>query len=75
MQAPFARHKRLTFAAARHIMLRMQTALKKGIGILFILGAALCFALMNLFVNLPGDRTVERLGISLMVAKRSGIHA
>ena len=30
-------------------------ALKRGIGILFVLGAALCFALMNLFVNLAGD--------------------
>ena len=28
---------------------------KKGLGILFILGAALCFALMNLFVNMAGD--------------------
>ena len=28
---------------------------KKGLGILFILGAALCFALMNLFVNMTGD--------------------
>ena len=36
-------------------MLRMRTAGKKGLGILFILGAALCFALMNLFVNLAGD--------------------
>ena len=33
----------------------MRTAGKKGIGILFILGAALCFALMNLFVNMAGD--------------------
>lgn len=31
---------------------------KKGIGILFILGAALCFALMNLFVNAAGDLPV-----------------
>lgn len=37
-------------------MVRMQkTAGKKGLGILFILGAALCFALMNLFVNMAGD--------------------
>ena len=27
----------------------------KGVGILFILGAALCFALMNLFVNMAGE--------------------
>ena len=33
----------------------MTAAAKKGLGILFILGAALCFALMNLFVNLAGD--------------------
>ena len=33
----------------------MTTAGKKGLGILFILGAALCFALMNLFVNMAGD--------------------
>ena len=33
----------------------MQTTAKKGLGILFILGAALCFALMNLFVNLAGE--------------------
>ena len=33
----------------------MRTTTKKGLGILFILGAALCFALMNLFVNLAGD--------------------
>ena len=33
----------------------MKTAGKKGLGILFILGAALMFALMNLFVNLAGD--------------------
>lgn len=32
--------------------------LKKGIGILFILGAALMFAGMNLFVNLAGDLPV-----------------
>ena len=31
---------------------------KKGIGILFILGAALCFALMNLFVNAAGELPV-----------------
>lgn len=37
-------------------MLRMRkSAIKKGIGILYILGAALCFACMNLFVNLAGD--------------------
>ena len=34
----------------------MHAAIKKKIfGILFILGAALCFALMNLFVNLSGE--------------------
>ena len=33
----------------------MHTTVKKGLGILFILGAALCFALMNLFVNMTGD--------------------
>ena len=33
----------------------MHTTVKKGLGILFILGAALCFALMNLFVNMAGD--------------------
>lgn len=33
-------------------------AAKKGLGILFILGAAMCFALMNLFVNLAGDLPV-----------------
>ncbi len=53
-------------------MLRMQTALKKGIGILFILGAALCFALMNLFVNLAGDlplmqKVFFRNGITVVV--------
>ena len=31
---------------------------KKGIGVLLILGAALCFALMNLFVNAAGDLPV-----------------
>lgn len=35
--------------------MRTSTAGKKGLGILFILGAALCFALMNLFVNAAGD--------------------
>ncbi|MDE5547484.1 MAG: DMT family transporter [Clostridia bacterium] len=33
----------------------MNKTLKKSIGILYILGAALCFALMNLFVNLAGE--------------------
>ena len=33
----------------------MHTTVKKGLGILYILGAALCFALMNLFVNMAGD--------------------
>ena len=34
----------------------MRTETKqKGIGITYLLGAALCFALMNLFVNLSGD--------------------
>lgn len=33
----------------------MNKTLKKSLGILYILGAALCFALMNLFVNLAGD--------------------
>lgn len=33
----------------------MKFSLKKSLGILYILGAALCFALMNLFVNLSGD--------------------
>ncbi len=37
-------------------MLRMRkSVIKKGIGILYILGAALCFACMNLFVSLAGD--------------------
>lgn len=36
----------------------MQTNGKKGLGILMILGAALCFALMNLFVRLAGDLPV-----------------
>lgn len=31
---------------------------KKGVGVLYILGAALCFALMNLFVNAAGDLPV-----------------
>lgn len=35
--------------------MNMTSAVKKSIGILYILGAALCFALMNLFVNLAGD--------------------
>ncbi len=33
-------------------------ARRKGVGILFILGAALCFAFMNLFVNLAGELPV-----------------
>lgn len=33
----------------------LTTAVKKGLGIVFILGAALCFALMNLFVNAAGN--------------------
>ena len=33
----------------------MEKTGKKGLGILFILGAALCFAGMNLFVNMAGD--------------------
>ena len=33
----------------------MRRSAKKAVGILFILGAALCFALMNLFVSLAGD--------------------
>lgn len=33
----------------------MKNTLKKSLGIIYILGAALCFALMNLFVNLAGD--------------------
>lgn len=36
----------------------MKLTLKKSIGILFILGAALCFALMNLFVRLAGELPV-----------------
>ena len=36
----------------------LRTSAKKGIGILFILGAALCFALMNLFVNAAGELPV-----------------
>ncbi len=36
----------------------MHIAVKKGLGVLFILGAALSFALMNLFVNLAGDLPV-----------------
>ncbi len=37
----------------------MHTSLKrKGVGVLFILGAALCFAFMNLFVNLAGELPV-----------------
>ncbi len=47
--------KALTFFGRGNIILRMHTTVKKGLGILFILGAALCFALMNLFVNLAGD--------------------
>ena len=33
----------------------MEKTGKKGLGILFILGAALMFAAMNLFVNMAGD--------------------
>ncbi|MDE6058538.1 MAG: DMT family transporter [Clostridia bacterium] len=33
----------------------MNTILKKSIGVLLIIGAAACFALMNLFVNLAGE--------------------
>lgn len=36
-------------------MATKNTAWNKGAGIALILGAALCFALMNLFVNLAGD--------------------
>ena len=35
-----------------------ENASKRTVGVLFILGAALCFALMNLFVNLAGDLPV-----------------
>lgn len=35
--------------------MNMSIAVKKSIGVLFIIGAAACFALMNLFVNLAGD--------------------
>lgn len=35
-----------------------ENASKRTVGVLFILGAALCFALMNLFVNLSGDLPV-----------------
>ena len=33
-------------------------AKRKGVGVLFILGAALSFAFMNLFVNLAGELPV-----------------
>ena len=46
---------RLTFLRKGHIIQRMEKTGKKGLGILFILGAALCFAAMNLFVNMAGD--------------------
>lgn len=35
-----------------------ENASKRTVGVLFILGAALCFALMNLFINLAGDLPV-----------------
>lgn len=35
-----------------------ENASKRTVGVLFILGAALCFALMDLFVNLAGDLPV-----------------
>ena len=37
-----------------HIIMEMKISVKKSLGIIYILGAALCFALMNLFVNLAG---------------------
>ncbi|MDE5577108.1 MAG: DMT family transporter, partial [Oscillospiraceae bacterium] len=46
----------MTFFAKLHIIWNMRTELKqKTIGVIYILGAALCFALMNLFVNKAGD--------------------
>ncbi len=46
----------MTFFNKKHIMFRMKKEIgKKIFGILFILGAALMFALMNLFVNAAGD--------------------
>ena len=53
MRGRAARRAPLTFPEKRHILVDMKA--KKGLGILFILGAALCFALMNLFVSLAGD--------------------
>lgn len=35
--------------------MKMTNFAKKSVGVLFIIGAAACFALMNLFVNLAGD--------------------
>lgn len=43
------------FLKQAYNMLMRQTAKKKSLGILFILGAALMFALMNYFVNAAGD--------------------
>ena len=45
----------MTFFFRGHIINYVIKSSKKFIGILLILGAALCFALMNLFVNLAGE--------------------
>ncbi len=58
----------------------MQTTGKKSIGIIYILGAALCFALMNLFVRTAGElpvmqkvffRNLIAAGVAFFVLLRS----
>lgn len=55
----FDRNGRLTIFGKLHIIINMRSTVgKKSVGVLYILGAALMFALMNLFVRLAGDLPV-----------------